>query len=187
MFTRWSNQKIQFWTLLAILGSILIGLLLSTLATSLTCVDEEGCLLQHCALYLFSDEYETLLDVSISRNPKCCYNTGSARNTCIGFSNDAFYDSGDTCQPDVNAYLKARLVVEAQATKDLPISVNSALQYILDNNVPDTNTQNLDLATVKTYVLGLDYADLDPSATLSNLQPGAVVVSEPCKASDQVA
>lgn len=40
---------------------------------------------------------------------------------------------------------------------------------------------------MKTYVLGLDYEDLDPSATLSNLQPGAVEVSDPCKASDQVA
>ena len=187
MFTRWSNQKIQFWTLLAILGSILIALLLNVLKTSLTCVDEEGCLLQHCTFYSFTEQYKTILDISISKNSNCCYGPGSRRNTCIGFSNDPFYDEADTCQPDVNAYLKARVQIEAQATQNLESSVNAALAYLVTNNVPDSNGADADLSSAKAYVLLQNYEDLNPTATPSDLQPEAVVISDACKSSDQVA
>ena len=79
MFKRWSNQRTQFCTLFFVLGGLTVYLLLVTLKTSLTCVDDEGCLLEHCTFVKFSDEYKTLIDISLSQNKNCPYALGTSR------------------------------------------------------------------------------------------------------------
>ena len=66
MFKRWSNQKVQFCTLFLVLGGLSLYLLIITLKMSLTCVDAEGCLLEHCTFENFSEDYKTIIDISLS-------------------------------------------------------------------------------------------------------------------------
>ena len=80
MFTRLSNQKIQFLTLLLVLGGLLFYITIVTLQTSLICVDDEGCLLEHCTMNAFSQDYKTIIEIATAQNGNCPYKLGTTRN-----------------------------------------------------------------------------------------------------------
>ena len=79
MFKRWSNQRVQYCTLFFVLGGLSLYLLIMTLETSLTCIDDKGCLLEHCIFDKFNDEYKTIIDISLSKNKNCPYALGTSR------------------------------------------------------------------------------------------------------------
>jgi len=56
---------------------MLFYLMVLLLKTSLTCVDDKGCLREHCVLINFNEDYKTLIDTSVSKNPDCRYALGS--------------------------------------------------------------------------------------------------------------
>ena len=105
MFSRWSNEKIQFYTLVCILGGMLIYLMVHLLNVSIRCVDEYGCLLERCALNHFSAEYATIIDISLSQNKECPYARGSTRNILLNtFGGSSLtLQVTNTCQPTQNA------------------------------------------------------------------------------------
>ena len=80
MFKRWSNQKIQFWSLFFILGGVLLYLIVALLHTSLTCIDDKGCILERCVLETFNEEYTNLIDIASNTNKECRYILGSTQD-----------------------------------------------------------------------------------------------------------
>ena len=103
-------------------------LTLSTLESSLRCIDEQGCLIYSCIYHRFTEEYQTLIDLSLNNNPKCCWKRYSLTNQCIGgYDNEAYYDN-NSCQSDVNLFVIERRAVEAQTEQiDLQTIVKNAL------------------------------------------------------------
>ena len=80
MFKRWSNESIQFWSLFFILGGVLLYLTVALLQTSLTCIDEKGCILERCVLETFNEEYTNLIDIAGNTNRECRYILGSTQD-----------------------------------------------------------------------------------------------------------
>ena len=62
MVTRASNQTIQYTTLFYFFSAMLIYFMLTVLKTSITCVDSQGCLLEHCQKVKFKQDYNTLIE-----------------------------------------------------------------------------------------------------------------------------
>ena len=109
------------------LGFIFLYMLVILLRASLTCVDENGCLLLHCVNTPFSENYNTLIETSIDKNPDCRYQLGT---TMERTANKYYFfdDYQDTCQADVNAYAKARFTIQAQAPQtDFSAKLKAAL------------------------------------------------------------
>lgn len=77
MFKRWSNEKIQFWTLFLILGGVLLYLIVALLHTSLTCIDDKGCILERCVMETFNEDYVNLIDIASTVSTDCRYILGS--------------------------------------------------------------------------------------------------------------
>ena len=73
MFARLSSEKIQYTTLCSFFVLALLVVALLVLQTSLTCVDEKGCLLEHCQSFRFKSEYRDIIDQSVSGNAQCLY------------------------------------------------------------------------------------------------------------------
>ena len=108
---------------------------MTTLRTSLTCIDEQGCLIYNCIYHRFTDEYKTLIDLSLNNNPKCCWKRWSLTNQCIGgYDNEAYYDN-TSCQYDVNTLVIERNQVVAQTIDiNLQETVDSALLTLRTND-----------------------------------------------------
>ena len=143
MFQRWSNQKVQFYSLLVILGGILVILTLATLTSSLSCIDENGCLIYSCIYHRFSEEYVTLIDISINNNPKCCWKRYDLINQCIGgYDNEAYYEN-NSCQSDVNALvIENRAVLLQTSSIDIDTEVGKALTQLADPTAVGNDAAN---------------------------------------------
>ena len=194
MFKRWSNQKIQFYTLLVILGGILITLTVTTLESSLRCIDEQGCLIYSCVMHRFTEEYQTLIDLSINNNPKCCWKRYSTTNQCIGgYDNEAYYDN-NSCQSDVNLFVIERRAVEAQTAQiDLQTIVTNALTQLQASDPQNAifNPGEATDAQIKEqveWVKKVDFTSFDnsfaPSEEVTSTSP--IVQGLDCQSDDTV-
>ena len=154
MFSRWSNEKVQFYTLACILGGMLIYLMIQLLEVSIRCVDEYGCLLERCALNVFSTEYANIIDVSLSQNKECPFRRGSTRNVLIGRfggGSGLALQTADTCQPTQNAIQSELQKVEKDtALIDVSTSLDAALQALLDSDSSLIRPTNMNL--VEEYI-----------------------------------
>ena len=132
----------QFYTLLVILGGILVILTLATLTSSLSCIDENGCLIYSCTYHRFSEEYVTLIDISINNNQKCCWKRYDTINQCIGgYDNEAYYEN-NSCQSDVNALVIQNRAVQAQTSSiDVDTLVKNALAQLKINDAANAVAQ----------------------------------------------
>lgn len=71
---RVSNQKVKYYTLAIVLSLIMLALTLLLLQNSISCVDQNGCLFEHCAGMKFKPVYKQLINDARRRNPECKFN-----------------------------------------------------------------------------------------------------------------
>lgn len=177
----------QFYTLLAILGAIFFYLMVILLKASLTCVDDQGCLLLHCVEGPFSEDYKTLIETSIDRNSDCRYQLGT---TLERTSNKYYFfnDFEDTCQADVNAYAKARFALEPQITDTgFDAKLEAALADFKANNA-DTAvaSPSLDDAARTVRDRYTNYSAFVPVTPLGTLQVPTVETKQICQDAEEV-
>lgn len=180
MFKRLSNQKIQFYSLLAILGAIFFFLMVMLLKQSLTCVDDKGCLLLHCVETPFHEDYVTLIETSIDKNSDCRYQLGT---TLERTSNKYYFfnDFQDTCQADINSYAKARFAVEEQITDSgFDAKLEAALNDLQATEDPIKIADNFSVAAAAEALKAkyTDYVAFVPS--------GANIITAPTVATQQI-
>lgn len=58
---RISNQKLKYYGLAIFISIFLLILTLILLQNSITCVDENGCLFEHCANRKFNKDYKKII------------------------------------------------------------------------------------------------------------------------------
>ena len=113
MFSRWSNQKIQFYSLFFVLGGILLTLMLFSLQVSLRCIDENGCIMEHCVLDKFNDKYTDVIDVNAETHSDCRYKLGSTQDLLLQRRTTAQEVVVVTCQPTVNTVIKQSIEIDS--------------------------------------------------------------------------
>ena len=88
----------------------------------MTCVDEKGCILEHCTLESFNAEYRTLIDLEQAKQGNCPYILGSTRMQNLRADQETFQAVPvASCQPDIVKFTTAYANV-AQAEKDLDLN-----------------------------------------------------------------
>lgn len=105
------------------------------LKTSLTCIDERGCLNQHCIQYYHQPDYATLIDLSSGQNSECCWADGNARNQCIGGFNDEAFDDKAICMPELNEFANAKFEIQEQIELiNIETEVSEAIEFLKLND-----------------------------------------------------
>lgn len=66
-----SVQKVQYYSIAVFLSFALLVLTMILLQTSITCMDHNGCLFEHCAKVKFNPTYRTL--IAKAHNDNCKY------------------------------------------------------------------------------------------------------------------
>ena len=199
MFKRWSNQSIQFCTLLLTLGAMLLYISVMILQASLSCVDSDGCLQQNCVDFNFKDDYKTLIDTSVSNNQNCRYILGSTREVNQRTFDYSFADDFvDTCQSELNKFALARIEVEEAVEAIVTMEqLESDMETALNNLVSSDVSAVGPIATEDGLEVAVEqYRDIDQfqtyidagMPTFSTVSASSVDVSEVCTgAADVVA
>ena len=153
----------QFCTLFFVLGGLSLYLLIMTLNTSLTCVDELGCLLEHCVFENFSEEYKTIIDIALSKRSDCPYALGTSRQQNLRSDNSNFVDYNVvTCQPSFTAVARARQNIDKAAPVDLTSKIQDEMTLLgLSNQAATPN-----VAAAEAKLLATDF-DTIPGLTFT--------------------
>ena len=175
MFKLWSNQKIQFYTLFGVLGGLTFYLLIATLQVSLTCVDSKGCILEHCTMQKFNDEYKTIIELQTEKID-CPYALGSTRMQNLRADQDAFEEQFvDSCQVAVEPFKADYAELEQKLVAlDLDTAISEAAQKLSERD-PSANWQAPER---REYVLSKDYAAEYPTFVPTLTQYNEITVPE---------
>lgn len=71
LFKRWSIKYTRQFILAVLFFIVVLTMALFMLSAGLRCVDENGCLREHCDYSRFRDEYKALIKASMNNNQNC--------------------------------------------------------------------------------------------------------------------